>query len=74
MSRDHEYIRLGTVSILSGIDLQTGIIHGLVREKHRSKEFIELLKKIDNYYPTDWVIKIICDNHSAHIQKRLELI
>ncbi|RKL63611.1 IS630 family transposase [Thermoanaerobacteraceae bacterium SP2] len=69
MSRDHEYIRLGTVLILSGIDLQTGIIHGLVREKHRSKEFIELLKKIDNYYPTDWVIKIICDNHSAHISK-----
>jgi len=69
MSRDHAYIRLGTVSLLSGIDLQTGIIHGLVREKHRSKEFIELLKKIDNYYPTDRVIKIICDNHSAHISK-----
>lgn len=69
VSRDHEYIRLGTVSLLAGLDLRTGIIHGLVRERHRSKEFIELLDKIDGYYPQDWVIKIICDNHSAHISK-----
>lgn len=69
ISRDYEYKRLGTVSLLAGIDLQTGIIHGLVRERHRSKEFIELLEKINGYYPPEWVIKVILDNHSAHISK-----
>lgn len=69
IARDHEYVRLGTVSLLAGLDLRTGVIHGLVRERHRSKEFIELLEKINTFYPQDWVIKVICDNHSAHISK-----
>jgi transposase len=69
LARDHEYIRLGTISLLAGLDLRTGIIHGLARKRHRSKEFIELLEKLDAFYPQGWVIKVICDNHSAHISK-----
>ncbi|NPV54934.1 MAG: IS630 family transposase [Firmicutes bacterium] len=57
------------MSLLVGLDIQSGVIHGLVRERHRSREFIELLEKIDTYYPQDWIIKVICDNHSAHISK-----
>lgn len=69
LQRDHEYKRLGTVSLLAGIDLHTGTIIPLVCERHRSKEFIEFLKKVDIQYPTDWKIRIILDNHSAHISK-----
>ena len=43
-SRDYEYKRLGTVSLLAGIDLQTGEAIPLVRDKHSSKEYIEFLK------------------------------
>jgi hypothetical protein len=42
-SRDYEYKRLGTVSLLAGIDLHTGEVHPLVRERHRSCEFVEFL-------------------------------
>lgn len=69
LARDHEYIRLGTISLLAALDLRTGVIHGLARERHRSKEFIELLEKLDAFYPKDWIIKVICDNHSAHTSK-----
>jgi hypothetical protein len=41
--RDHEYKRHGTLSLLAGIDLLTGKIHALVRDRHRSREFIEFL-------------------------------
>jgi len=69
LARDHEYKRHGTVSLLAGIDLLTGQIHALVRDRHRSREFIELLKVIDAAYPTHTAIKLILDNHSAHISK-----
>jgi transposase len=69
LQRDHEYKRLGTVSLLAGIDLHTGIIIPVVREQHRSKEFIEFLDQIDKYYPKEWLIRIILDNHSSHVSK-----
>jgi transposase len=68
-ARDHEYKRNGTVSLLAGIDLLTGQIHALVRDRHRSREFIEFLKLIDAAYPAHTAIKLILDNHSAHISK-----
>jgi transposase len=67
--RDHEYKRLGTVSLLAGIDLLTGKVHALVRERHRSREFIEFLEIVDAAYPAQTAIKLILDNHSAHISK-----
>jgi transposase len=67
--RDHEYKRHGTVSLLAGIDLLTGRVHALVKDRHRSREFIEFLKLLDAAYPTHTAIKLILDNHSAHISK-----
>ena len=68
-ARDHEYKRHGTVSLLAGIDLLTGKVHALVRDRHRSREFIEFLKLVDAAYPRHTAIKLILDNHSAHISK-----
>src|SRR6516164_988039 len=68
-ARDHEYKRYGTVSLLAGIDLLTGQVHALVKDRHRSCEFVEFLKLIDAAYPTHTAIKLILDNHSAHISK-----
>src|SRR6202043_3114059 len=68
-ARDHEYKRNGTVSLLAGIDLLTGKVHALVRDRHRSREFIEFLKLLHAAYPAHTAIKLILDNHSAHISK-----
>src|SRR5271167_4501298 len=37
--------------------------------RHRSREFIEFLKLLDAAYPADTAIKLILDNHSAHISR-----
>ncbi|HEX3451111.1 MAG TPA: transposase, partial [Isosphaeraceae bacterium] len=55
--------------MLAGIDLLTGKVHGCVENRHRSREFIAFLQKIDAAYSTDTAIKLILDNHSAHISK-----
>jgi transposase len=68
-ARDHEYKRHGTVTLLAGIDLVTGKVHALVKERHRSREFIEFLKLLDKSYAADTAIHLILDNHSAHISK-----
>jgi transposase len=68
-ARDHEYKRHGTLSLLAGIDLLTGKVHALVRDRHRSREFIEFLKLLDAAYPGHTAIKLILDNHSAHISR-----
>lgn len=68
-AREFEYVRFGTLSLLAGIDLSTGHVHGLVTERHRSREFIEFLKLVDNYYTAATRIRVILDNHSAHVSK-----
>ena len=67
--RDYEYKRLGTVSLLAGLDLNTGHVIAQVHDRHRSLEFISLLREIDEKYPKESRIRIILDNHSAHISK-----
>jgi transposase len=67
--RDYEYKRLGTLSILAALDLHSGHVIAQVHDRHRSSEFISLLKEISDYYPAGSTIRIILDNHSAHISK-----
>src|SRR6266581_523694 len=69
VSRDHEYKRHGTLSILASLDLHDGHVVARVEERHRSREFVALLKDLDAYYPPEVTIRVLLDNHSAHISK-----
>lgn len=69
IARDYEYKRHGTQSLMAGIDLLTGKVIGQVVDRHRSREFVEYLKKLDTEYPKTHKIRMILDNHSAHISK-----
>ena len=69
-ARDHEYVRHGTLSILASLDLFDGHVIARVEERHRSIEFIGLLKDLDAYYPPGCTIRLILDNHSYTLPKR----
>jgi transposase len=73
VGRDHEYRRYGTVSLLAGIDLLSGEVLGLVRDRHRSAEFVEFLRLADQHYPAGARIRMVLDNHSAHISKETRM-
>lgn len=62
VGRDYEYVRRGTVSILAGIDLHSGHIFANIEDRHRSVEFIGLLKQLDAHYPEDAIIRVVLDN------------
>lgn len=72
VSRDYEYKRLGTISLLAGIDLQTGEAIPLVKDKHSSKEYIEFLKILDSKYPETDRIRLVLDNLKVHSSEKPE--
>lgn len=67
--RDYQYVRLGTVSLLAGLDLHSGRVIETVSDSHKSADFIAFLKRLDSAYPEHHQIRLILDNHSAHISK-----
>jgi transposase len=67
--RDYEYKRLGTVSLLAGLDLHSGKVIETVSDTHKSADFIAFLKKLEDAYPAPQKIRLVLDNHSAHISK-----
>lgn len=69
VARDYEYVRHGTVTLMAGLDLMSGHIHRMIVDRHRSREFVEFLKQIDAHYPVQATIRVVLDNHSAHISK-----
>lgn len=69
ISRDSDYIRYGTVTLLAGMDLVTGKIVPLVRDTHKSSDFIDFLKLVDETYPEAENIRIVLDNLRTHSSK-----
>ena len=72
LSRDHEYVRHGTVTLLAAIDLIDGSVHGILRGRHRTREFIEFLELLNTRYRQGAKIRVVLDNHSAHISRELK--
>ena len=64
--REYEYRRLGTRTLLAGIDLATGEVLGLVRARHRSRACVEWLQALDAQYEAPVKIPGVLDHHSAH--------
>ncbi len=66
VTRDYEYRRLGTLSLLAGIDLHNGTVTETVSRTHNSDDFISFLKKLDSSYPGEKRIRLILDNLRVH--------
>jgi len=70
--RDHPYKRLGTVSLLAGLDLHTGRVTEIVSDTHKSLDCIAFLTPLDAVYPPAQTLRLILDNHSAHTSKQTQ--
>ena len=69
VGRDHEYVRHGTVTLMAAMDLVTGHVHRAVVDRHRSREFVDFLRGLDNAYSEGMTLRLILDNHSVHLSK-----
>ena len=72
ISRDAEYKRYGTISLLAGMNLHTGQVTHYISPTHKSSDFINFLERVDQEYKNVEKIRIILDNHSAHVSKETQ--
>src|SRR5262249_35067974 len=64
--REFEYVRHGTAAVLAAFCVNTGAVTGIVRRRHRSAEFLELLAVLDRQVPKRQTIHLILDPVRMH--------
>ena len=71
--REFEYVRHGTAAVLAAFCVNTGEVTGIVRRRHRSAEFLELLDHLDRQVPNRQVIHLILDPVRMHASAEVAL-
>jgi transposase len=64
--RTHDYRRHGTTSLFAALDVATGKVMGMCAQRHRSKEFLAFLKRIDASVPAGLDVHLVLDNYATH--------
>ena len=62
----HDYKRNGTTTLFAALDVKSGIVIGECQPRHRAKEFIRFLKKIDRTVHKHLDLHLIMDNYGTH--------
>ena len=68
--RTHDYVRHGTTTLFAALEIATGKVTGLCKQRHRHQEFLAFLKHVARAYP-DVELHLVMDNYAAH--KRIEV-
>jgi transposase len=68
--RTHDYVRYGTTTLFAALEIATGKVTGLCKNRHRHQEFLAFLKHLARTYP-DGELHLVMDNLAAH--KRVEI-
>jgi transposase len=68
----HDYKRNGTTTLFAALDVKTGNVIGECLPRHRAKEFIRFLKKIDRAVARHLDVHAICDNYRTHKTKEVQ--
>jgi transposase len=68
----HDYKRNGTTTLFAALDVETGKVIGECLPRHRAKEFIGFLKKIDRTVAKHLDVHAICDNYKTHKTKEVQ--
>jgi transposase len=63
--RTHDYVRHGTTTLFAALEIATGQVTGLCKNRHRHQEFLAFLKHVARAYP-DRDLHLVMDNYAAH--------
>lgn len=63
--RTHDYMRHGATTLFAALDIATGEVIGQLHRRHRSNEFLEFLRTIDNNVPAQLDIHLVMDNYGT---------
>ena len=63
--RTHDYVRHGTTILFAALEIATGRVTGVCKNRHRHQEFLAFLKHVARAYP-DRQLHLVMDNYAAH--------
>jgi transposase len=63
--RTHDYVRHGTTTLFAALEIATGQVTALCKNRHRHQEFLAFLKHLARAYP-DRELHLVMDNYAAH--------
>ena len=62
----HDYKRHGTTTLFAALDVKSGMVIGECLPRHRAKEFLRFLRRIDRAVLKPRDIHIVLDNYATH--------
>ena len=62
----HDYKRHGTTTLFEGLDVKSGRVIGECRPRHRAREFLKFLRRIDRDVPRSRAVHLVLDNYATH--------
>jgi transposase len=62
----HDYKRHGTTTLFAALDVRSGLVIGECQPRHRAKEFIRFLKRIDRCVQKHLDVHLVLDNYGTH--------
>jgi len=68
----HDYVRHGTTTLFSALELLEGRVIGLCQKRHRHQEWLNFLKKIDTETPAHLDLHLIADNYATHKHAKVQ--
>jgi transposase len=61
----HDYVRHGTTTLFAALEIVTGQVTGLCKNRHRHQEFLAFLRHLARAYP-DRELHLVVDNYGTH--------
>jgi transposase len=62
----HDYKRHGTTTLFAALDVKSGQVIGECLPRHRAREFLKFLRKIDKAVPARRDVHLVLDNYATH--------
>jgi len=65
-SMTHDYKRHGTTTLFAALDVKSGLVIGDCMPRHRAREFLTFLRRIDRAVRKPRDIHLVLDNYATH--------
>jgi len=62
----YDYKRHGTTTLFAALDVKSGLVLGECQPRHRAKEFLRFLRRIDSAVKKALDVHLVLDNYSTH--------
>jgi transposase len=68
----HDYVRHGTTTLFSALEVLEGRVIGMCQPRHRHQEWLKFLKRIDAQTPAELDLHLILDNYATHKHPKVQ--